>query len=145
MKKINFLLIFCILSFSCNNEKVKGLETRVSRLEKENIKLKDSLKKLTYNMLISSQLIGIPEENNLKINQKNKFKFFFYQEQKLPAYDIFEIDNKGEKKLLLKDYKKSDFYYDFIPKSNEDKSFKIKTLFYLDTVAIEIPGVINMK
>lgn len=147
MKNIIPLLFILILITSCENKKIEELNNKISKLEKLNKKLSDSLSKKTYNRLINSNLWGISEKNDLIINKPNKFKFVFSSIQKLPEYNIYAVTKKGNKKsstLIYEKYTASEFEYDFIPENKKDNSFEIQALFSLDSILIEIPGKITM-
>ncbi|WP_348745953.1 hypothetical protein [Tenacibaculum sp. 190524A02b] len=147
MKKNIILLLALVLTISCENKKLEELNIKISKLEKLNKKLLDSLNKKTYERLINSNLWGISENNELITNKPNKFKFVFSSIQKLPEYNIYAITKKGDKKirtLIYENYTDAQFEYSFIPESKSDNSFEIETLFSLDSITIEIPGKISI-
>ncbi|WP_299626851.1 hypothetical protein [uncultured Tenacibaculum sp.] len=147
MKRSIIILFTFILFNSCQNKEIERLNNKIFELKKLNKKLSDSLKKRTYKKLINSNLWGIPENNNLAINKPNKFKFVFSSIQKLPEYNIYAVTNRKGKKtrtLIYENYTDAEFEYNFIPENDKDNSFKIEALFVFDTIAIEIPGKINM-
>ncbi|WP_299002511.1 hypothetical protein [uncultured Tenacibaculum sp.] len=148
MKRTIIILFTLILLTSCQNKEIKKLNDKIFELEKLNKKLSDSLKNRTYKKLINSNLWGISENNNLMINKPNKFKFVFSSIQKLPEYNIYAVTNKKGKKtrtLIYENYTDAEFEYNFIPENDKDSSFEIEALFVFDTIAIEIPGKINMS
>ena len=98
--------------------------------------------------IINSTLWGISEKKNLSINEPNKFKFVFSSLQELPEYNIYAITKKRGKKsraLIYESRTKSQFEYAFTPKNKKDNSFKIEALFDLDSIIVEIPGVIKIN
>ncbi len=145
MKKITIVFLILVSIISCENGKIEKLNNRISELEKLNKKLSDSLNKVTHNRLINSNLWGIPEHKDLKINKPNKFKFVFSSIQELPKYKVYAITGKERlKTLIYDDYTKSEFEYDFIPKNEKDNSFEVKAFFLLDSAVVEISGKIKM-
>ncbi len=147
MKRMIKVLLILVLITSCESKKVNELNNRIFELEKLNKKLNDSLKRNSYKRLISSQLFGISEKNSLELNKLNRFKFMFSSLQTMPKYNVYKITKDGDKEkrtLIYEDYTKSHFEYNFTPKNKSENSFELKALFFLDTVAIEIPGVIKM-
>jgi hypothetical protein len=148
MKNIITILFAFILITSCKDNRVEKLNNRISELEILNKKLLDSLSRNTHSRLLNSVLWGIPEKKDLSANKPNNFKFIFSSLQKLPAYNVYAITKKGDKKssvLIYENHIESQFEYNFIPKNEKDNSFEIKTLFNLDSIVVEIPGVINIS
>lgn len=138
-KSILVIIVILLASFFVKKE--------FSKLEKENRILKDSLGKIEFKNLYNSSIWGIPENQNLIPNQKNGFKFFIYPSQELHPYNVYRvINNNGDSKktLLFENQTKSDFLFDFIPKTKEDTSFELSVEFDLDTLTIIRPVSIDM-
>lgn len=148
MKNIITILFSFILIISCKDNRVEKLNNRIYQLEVLNKKLSDSLSRNTYKRIINSTLWGISEKKDLSVNEPNKFKFVFSSLQELPEYNIYAITKKEGKKsraLIYESYTKSQFEYDFTPKNKKDNSFEIEALFDLDSILVQIPGVIKIN
>lgn len=149
MKNCFLCLLVLVFVFSCDDSKIKNLNNRISYLEAVNEKLRDSLNNVTYMRILSSELIGIPEKNVLIPNEENKFTFMLTDlHQDLPEYSVYLITKDGkkeEKELLYKDIKESKFEYNFIPKDDNEKSFKLSAEFDLDSIEVQISGAIDMS
>ena len=148
MKKYILILFGLIFIFSCDSVKIDEMNDRIFELEKLNKELVDSINELNHKRVISSQLVGISEKNDLTINQSNKFMFLFSSSEKLPDYNVYEIVQKGEdreRKLLYENLNSSNFMFEFTPKDEFDKSFVLLAEFDLDSIKVQIPGVMNMK
>ena len=147
MKNITLIATILILGTSCENQKITELNNRVSELENLNTKLIDSLNRIEYLKVISSELIGIPDKNNLIPNQPNKFIFLLPTAQKFPEYNVYRITKNGNeevRELLYENYKDSRFEFNFIPKNKDDQSFELLAEFDLDSITVQIPGMIDM-
>ena len=148
MKHLTLILISLVFLTSCGNKKVEELNKRISELENQNTKLINSLNNSKYLRVLSSDLIGIPHKNNLTTNQANKFTFLFSSIQKLPKYNVYQITKNGNeelRELLFENLTDSRFEYNFIPKSNKDKSFELLAEFDLDSIRVDIPSSIDMS
>jgi hypothetical protein len=142
--KTLLITTICILLLSCNKpaentQTIDNLQKRVSVLEKQNRKLKDSLSKNEAEFLYSQILIGIPYKYKQKVGKKNKIAMLLQTfEKKLPKYEIFRVINGKEIKVAESDQTRFD--YEFIPKSVEDNrpDFLIKIPY--NGKIIKIPG-----
>ncbi|PWI31414.1 hypothetical protein DI383_01735 [Flavobacteriaceae bacterium LYZ1037] len=133
---------------SCKNKKIEELNNRISELETINLKLRDSINQSIYMRIISSELIGIPNKNNLIPNKPNKFTFIFPSIQKFPEYSVYRLTKNGDeeiRELLYENHKESKFEFNFIPKDDKDNSFELLTEFDLDSIIVQIPGKIDMS
>ena len=125
MKNIFLLSLILIFATSCQKEKISELNNRISELENLNKQLIDSLNRQDYMKVISTELIGIPEKNNLIPNQPNRYMFLLPTIEKFPEYNVYRITKNGNEKvreLLYENYKESRFEFNFIPKNKNDKS-----------------------
>ncbi|SFN37601.1 hypothetical protein SAMN04487989_10115 [Bizionia echini] len=147
MKNITLIVIILILGTSCQNQKIAELNNQITELEDLNTELTDSLNRYDYLKVISSELIGIPDNTNLVPNQPNKFIFLLPTIQKFPEYNVYRITKNGNeevRELLYENYKESRFEFNFIPKNENDKSFELLAEFDLDSIKVQIPGIIDM-
>lgn len=109
------MVIFLSMIFiSCKNNELESLKIKISELENTNKKLQDSLDK--RNSFLGTEIIGIPEEIEYKINEKGRANFILFKHQVFPKYNVYEIDEKNEKKILIKNSTNSNFKYEFIPR-----------------------------
>ncbi|MBB4801225.1 hypothetical protein HNP37_001264 [Flavobacterium nitrogenifigens] len=128
MKKAIFIII-CFTLLSCNNSnhssnKEKALLDKISQLENENKKLKDSLSKNERDFINSQMLIGVPDVESFKVGKKNNITFLFYTlDKKLPQYEIYKVENKKE--IKIGENNQTKFNYEFIPKSIDDSKLHI--------------------
>ena len=127
MKKL--IITICILFISCNNrlEKSKEIDNllqRISILEKQNNKLKDSISKSERDYLSSTFLIGIPYNQTLKVGKKDSIAMLLHPSlKKIPKYEIYRMEDNKEVKIGENDNSK--FIFDFTPKSVEDNNPKL--------------------
>jgi len=148
MRNIKLLILISFVCASCQNEKISELNKQVSELRNLNTKLKDSLAKIDYQKVISTDLVGIPHEKKMMPGTSNKFSFFLRTQQKFPNYNVYRITKEGsdeKRELLIKDHDQSKFQFDFIPKSNEDLSFELLAEFDLDSIKVLVSGIIDMS
>ena len=128
MKKL-IIITTCILLISCNKrlEKSKEIENlleRISLLEKQNNKLKDSISQSERDYLNSTFLIGIPYNQILKVGKKDSINMLLHSSlKKIPKYEIYRIEDKKEVKIGENDNSK--FTFDFTPKSVKDNNPKL--------------------
>lgn len=143
MKKTLIFIIF-IMSLSCHQSDVKPKElekllTKVSILEDENKKLKDSILKIEENFLSSQILIGISDDQTLKVGKKNNIVMLLQTyNRKIPKYEIFKIENDKEIKVGENDGTRFD--YEFTPKSVEDNCPEFLIKIPYNGKIIKIPG-----
>jgi|GEM_PF-1063641 len=143
MKKL-LIATICIIALSCNKsaEKPKEFEnllTKISSLENQNKKLKDSLSKSEAEFLYSQILIGISDKQTLKVGQKNNIVMLLQTyNRKLPKYEIYRIIDNKEIKVGEND--ETRFDYEFIPESIEDNSPEFLIKLPYNGKTIQIPG-----
>ena len=121
MKQI-ILLTICIIILGCNNLTLKeeqDLLNKITQLEEQNKKLKDSLSKSERDFLNSQILIGVPDVEHIKVGKKNNIVMLFQTfDKKLPKYEIYKIE--GKKEIKIGENNQTRFNYEFIPKSIDD-------------------------
>ena len=128
MKKL-IIITTCILLISCNkrlkkSKEIENLLERISLLEKQNNKLKDSISQSERDHLNSTFLIGIPYNQILKVGKKDSINMLLHSSlKKIPKYEIYRIEDKKEVKIGEND--KSKFTFDFTPKSVKDNNPKL--------------------
>lgn len=147
MRNSILALLIIILASSCQDQNIKALTDRINILERENVKLADSLNRSTYLKVMSTELVGIPDKNKLTPNQPNRFTFILTTRQEFPAYNVYLItreDDEEIRELLYENYKESRFEFNFIPKDATEKSFELLAQFDLDSITVNIPAVVDM-
>ncbi len=141
------LLCLCMLFFACGNQ--DELINRVSELEMQNKILRDSLQKLAVIQVYSSEIIVHPESAQLDLQKKNKFVGYLVEHQKYLKYNLYKTDTThytsgANRELIasgLKDYK---FNFEFTPKKRKENWIHILAEFDLDSVKVQIPGIVVM-
>ncbi|MBP6424473.1 MAG: hypothetical protein KA278_01995 [Flavobacterium sp.] len=124
MKRLIIITSFIFFS-SCtrtveNHQEIENLQSKISALEVENKKLKDSLLKNEEDVLFR-HLIGIPETQKQQVGKKNKIVMLLHDfDKKLPEYKIFRVVNN--KKIKVGESNKTIFDYEFTPTSTKDNS-----------------------
>lgn len=149
MKKIFLTFGVSLLFFTCQTNKVTTLKNKISKLEKLNKKLTDSLNKITINKLSSSLLVGIPDKKHLEVGKTNYIRFYIPSYQKLPKYNIYQIINDSntikKRKLIFENHTDSHFIFKFTPKDSLDKSIEILAEFYFNNTKIQLPKTITIE
>ena len=146
MKRI-LLLYLILLCVSCGNQ--EKLENRITDLENQNKVLLDSLEKLAVLQVYSSELVLLPEDTDLKLHEKNKIFGLLVEHQKYLKYDLYRVDTthhtSGAKRELiasgLTDYQ---FDFEYVPEKKKDNWIHILAEFDLDSVKVQIPGIVVM-
>jgi hypothetical protein len=141
MKQI-FLLAICITTLGCNNLKTKeeqDLLNKITQLEEQNRKLKDSLSKNESDFLYSQILIGVADEHTLKVGKNNNVVMLLQTFGKeLPKYEIYKIEDKRE--IKIGENNQTRFNYQFVPKSIEDNELDLLVKIPFQGKVIKIPG-----
>ena len=147
MKKIYILLFLSLfLSYSCKNSEISDLRKTIDKLEKQNLKLIDSINQNEKEMIFMSTLFGIPELRDYKVNEKGIIRFGFLRTGEIMKYNVYEmIKGTNEKKLLFSDLNKADFLYEFTPKSKNDNEINLITEFNFNGGKIEIPSIMQVS
>lgn len=146
MKKLLLVIFYLTTIISCN-DKNEVLNYRISQLELENQILRDSLNQIEYRKILNSELIMIPQNSEIKLNESNSIIGMLVEHQSYQDYNIFMRDTtlyntEPERELLFKNYSDYKFEFDYKPKSKNDNWVHILAEFDLDTVKIKIPGII---
>ena len=147
MKKIYGLLFLSLLiNYSCQNTEIVELRNTIDKLEKQNLKLIDSINQIEKDMIFMSRLIGIPELRDFKVNEKGLIRFGFLKTGEIMKYNVYEkIRGTNEKKLLFTDLSIADFKYEFTPKSENDNEIYLITEFNFNGEIIEIPSLMQVS
>jgi len=147
MKKIPLLLFLSLfLNYSCQNGEISELRKTIDKLEKQNLKLIDSINQNEKEMILTSRLFGIPMSRDYKINEKGIIQFGFLRTGEIMKYNVYEkIRGTNEKKLLFTDLNKTDFKYEFTPKSKNDNEIYLITEFNFNGGKIEIPSLMQVS
>ncbi|RZJ61128.1 MAG: hypothetical protein EOO45_23625 [Flavobacterium sp.] len=143
------IVTLAISVFSCNSNQpdvVRDLNVKITELENENRKLKDSISDFEKQFLYSQILVGIPDTEIIRVGRKNKIVLLFHTFSKeLPEYGIYKIDGKKEVKIGTGNTTRFDF--EFIPKSVEDNNVNllVKIPFQKDTIEIPATMMLDIK
>lgn len=117
---------------------------KIAYLENENRKLKDSLSKLLYDRVISSEIVLLPHTLSFELNSKNKITGVFSQNQHLPPYDLYFADEDytyDEKdKIDFSKIEYNKFEFEFTPKNNKEETVRVVAVFNLDSVKAKLTG-----
>ena len=146
MKKI-YIILFTGLTFfySCQNRELSELKAEIKILNESNRQLKDSLKNFKINSIINSQLFGIPEKRDFKLNELARVKFGLFKIDGNEIFDIYKIDKESNKKTLLeKDWNKATYIYEFTPKSMTDGEIELIFEFDINGEKIEINAPMSL-
>ena len=145
--KVKFLICLILLAtLSCKNTDesitVKKLSAQIDKLEAANKTLKDSLSNYEEEFLFSQMLLGISDDCVLTVGKKNRVAMMFHTyKREIPTYDIYKIE--GGKEIKVGSNNKTDFNYDFTPKSLEDNELHLKVKLKYKNKIIEIPADVN--
>lgn len=147
MKRLIIITSFIFFS-SCsrtveNHQEIENLKSKISTLEEENKKLKNSLLKNEEEVLFR-HLIGIPETQKQKVGKKTKIVMLLHDfDRKLPEYEIFRVMNN--KKIKVGESNKTIFDYEFTPTSTKDNSPEFLVKLPYKGKFIEIPGKLILE
>lgn len=134
MRNLLPLILITSLLFSCNHPK---LEEEIKQLKTENKILKDSLRKIEYNKLESSQLMLLPRTSTFKKNQKNTISGLICETQKYPEYELYMADENYKydesDKINFQITKDNKFEFDFTPKTEKDETVCVAVVFKSDS------------
>jgi nitrate reductase NapAB chaperone NapD len=122
---MKYILSICLITllFSCNSNELANLNSKIRKLEKENLELKERLKEDDFNKVESSQLYLFPHNSTLKTDKSNTFTAVISQIQNYPQFKAYLSDNKGQYKekdeIIIKNLNQNKFEFDYIPKENK--------------------------
>lgn len=144
------LIVICVLAFGCNNNSIQKtnetdqLLAKIKLLEEQNQKLKDSISRDQMDFLHSQILIGISDDEVLKVGKKNNIVMLVHTyNRELPKYEIYTVvDNKEVK---IGENNQIQFNFEFIPKSVKDNSPEIFLKMQYKGEIIKIPGKLLLK
>ncbi len=126
MKKGIIISLILLLNFSCQSEKIQELEQKVSELKKKNIELQYYLDNNEFISIVNSQLTGIPELRDFKVNEKGIINFGFWKYGKIKNYKVY-MKNKGDEDfdIIYDNLSNAQFKLEFTPKSLDDNQIEI--------------------
>jgi len=145
----NILILYAISS--CDNSNVRTedyekLELENLALRQENKILNDSLSEYNEKLIRSQILVGIPDDEDVKVGESNNIQVLFHPFNiEVPQYEIYKVE--GSKEIKLGSSNKTKFNYEFIPKSVKDNKIdlKIKIPFKNDTIEIPAGMIFKVK
>lgn len=138
-----FFFTTIMLLASCNN---KNLESKIEELKQINEALKDSISKINYNKIISSEMIILPS----KVEGDNKFDAMIYNQLKGFNYDLYQLDTfhyvkNVTKKIIMKNSSFSQFQVKIDKNLIKNNTLYLLAEYNLDSIKVQIPGVLNLK
>lgn len=148
MKKITSILILifiAFISFSCKNGEIKELKNQITFLENTLSELKDSISKSKKDKIFRSNIIIQAHKESFKINEKTKVKFVFNYIENIPKYDVYEILNENNRKLILENLTVNEFEYEYSPTKEGWNPIKLMAVFKFENEKIEIPVLSSIK
>jgi len=150
MKNLITIFTCLILLSSCQDDKIRELNIQISQLEDLNKKLTDSINKTDFEKITNSELI-ILTNDHLIIGEENEVLGMLVEHQSIPEFNLYSLDtiahanNVKREHLLKENFSKTFFNFSFKPKSAKDSVIYVLAEFKLDTIAIQVPGVVNVK
>ncbi|EDP96057.1 hypothetical protein U8527_14205 [Kordia algicida OT-1] len=153
MRQIVKTLLLLLVLASCNNEKIREMEDQIevykkdiASLKQQNKILKDSLNYRTYEKLKNTLVSCFPVEKDVFVGKSNTIIVQFYENWKLPPYDVYQVTKNGKevkKDLILKD--QTGFYYeiDFHPNTIQEDLLELETVFKIDSQPLVIKSRVN--
>ncbi len=99
---------------------------KIAELEEKNAELQYYLNNNEKISIIGSQLIGIPEERDYKVNEVGIINFGFRKYGKIKNYKVF-LKNKDDEgfELIFDNISDAQFKLEFTPKSVDDNQIEI--------------------
>lgn len=147
--KIIIISLLIIFTIGCENSNQKQkvisqLEERINGLETENKILKDSLEDNQEKFLKSQILIGIPDDQVLKVGKKNNITILFHTYNiEIPEYEIFKFKDGDTIKVGTNNL--TSFKYEFIPKDINDSMLDLMVKVPLKNSILEIPASMSLN
>ena len=143
--RVLLIAIIAVLSLnSCKNDQSKELElnNQIAHLEETNKKLSDSLTEMMKSRIYNTQLIAIPEKNEVTLGVPNKLNVLMHTFSPYPNYTVYRIKENDEKVILKENLTEPSFDLEFIPKANEKTTMNYLVVVDLNGTEIEIPSKI---
>lgn len=148
MKKSILILSFLFLNLSCQDNTIQELEQKIIELEDKNKELQNYLDEKEDMDIIGSQLIGIPELRDFKVNKKGTINFGFMKYGKIRDYKVFlKNKEKNSSELIYDSLTNAQFKIEFTPKNLNDNELEVKAFFRSadKEKLIEIPSKIKLN
>lgn len=147
MRGIIILTITLILFSSCNHEKKSDLKNQIMILQNQNQVLRDSIAELEHRYIYAFHILGIPEKNNLKVNEPTTIDFIFGYKDYIKSYNVYRLtgENEDDRELILKNQEISKFKYSFTPKDKNDNRIKLMVEFNLGNSIIGVPADVTLN
>ena len=135
MKKTYILLILILLiSFiSCDDKKTEILTEKISHLEIQNQKLKDSITKFEYDKVENSRILGLTFKPTFQVGENSQVNFIFSYPEKIMTYDVYTSTDDGEPdELIFKNLTNNQFDYDFVPTKIGEEQIELIAVFKMN-------------
>lgn len=151
MRVYLFIILMLFAISGCDNSNVQAEYHKKLKVENETLRkqikiLNDSLSEYNEKLIKSYILVGIPDDEVIKVGKSNHIKILFHSFNiQIPQYEIYKVE--GDKEVKIGSSNKTEFDYEFIPKSIKDNKFdlKIKIPFKKDTIEIPAGMILKVK
>ncbi|NDI99428.1 hypothetical protein GWA97_10120 [Flavobacterium sp. LaA7.5] len=139
MKSIFFTLMLIFFIIGCGDDK-DIIDNRISQLEIENKILKDSINKMKYNNVVTSEMVLLPSYSH---QNKDIVSGIFRQRQSFPKFELYHANEQFEYSLDDKINYENDGHnaFRFNNRFNDDELLRVVAVFDLDSVNVELYGV----
>ncbi|WP_294732505.1 hypothetical protein [uncultured Flavobacterium sp.] len=150
MKLIRLAKVFVFLALlSCDKEDSISLKHKVEQLEIENKILSDSLEKIKYNSIASSELVLLPQLYTFNKNETGVVSGIFRQRQKFPKFNLYHVNDKFEydesDQINYKLTKDNGFDFTYNKNDTIDDKIRVIAVFDLDTVEVGLYGITSFS
>lgn len=136
------VIIFSVITSSCEDGRITDLENSVSELTELNSKLIDSIQTLQEKNISSFYLIENLDNDNFKVNETSKIHFDFGYKNYVSEYDVYRLYGKNyeERELILKNQRLSEFDFEFKPENIDDDRIKLEVVMNINGIEWIIPA-----
>ena len=147
MIRIYIIILICLpFLFSCQNNELVELKSKIKQLENQNEELSDSLNNIERVNLANSMIIGIPNEINSKVNEESEIKFELFKVGKFKKSKIYLADKEFNKKELLEEkYEQAIYNYRYTPKSITDNRVRLIFEYEFGHETYQLQGDISLN
>lgn len=147
MIRIYIVIFICFpFLFSCQNNELVELKTKIKQLKYQNKKLTDSLNNIEKINLDNSMIIGVPNEISSKVNEESEIKFGLFRVGKFRKSNIYLADKDFNKtKLLEENYDQALYNYSYTPKSITDNRVRLIFEYKFEDETYELQGNISLN
>ncbi|CAL2102078.1 conserved protein of unknown function [Tenacibaculum sp. 190130A14a] len=138
------LLVLSTVFINCNTNKLEG---ELEILKKENKELRDSINKLNYAKILSSEMIILPSKekvggqkfDGLLCNRLNEFSFDLYQ------LDTLHYTKGVKKREIFTNHSSPQFQIEVDRSLIKNKTLYLLAEYDLDSIKIQVPGILYLN